>query len=153
MTTQPQTRSSPNGSSAAGVIRSAFERIFSGDFSPFDAHPGLASLKKAFPGMLIAFPDFHAELKQQLVDGDRVASHWIFRGTHLGDFHGIAPTGKAVEFQNLSIARVVDGKIVTYNSEIGGLRLLTQIGALPFAKPAAAGATAVNETSNLPLTR
>jgi predicted ester cyclase len=113
------------------VVRSVFEAIFSGDSTPFDSHPGLASLKKAFPAMLVAFPDFRAELKQQLVEGDRVALHWVFRGTHLGDFYGIPATGKKVEFQNVSISRVVDGRIVNYNSEIGFLSALAQIGALP----------------------
>jgi predicted ester cyclase len=113
------------------VIRDVFLTIFSGDFSPFDDHPGLASLQKHFPPMLVAFPDFSAELKQQIVDGDRVATHWVFRGTHLGDFQGIPATGKAVEFQNLSISRVIDGRIVSYNSEVGWLTVLRQIGALP----------------------
>jgi predicted ester cyclase len=113
------------------VVRSVFQTIFSGDFSPFDAHPGLASLQKHFPPMLVSFPDFSAELKQQIVDGDRVATHWVFRGTHLGDFQGIPGTGKAVEFQNLSISRVIDGRIVSYNSEVGWLTVLRQIGALP----------------------
>jgi predicted ester cyclase len=117
--------------SPAAIVRSVFQTIFSGDFSPFDTHPGLESLKKHFPSMLVAFPDFRAELKQQMVDGDRVATHWIFRGTHLGDLYGIPGTGKPVEFQNLSISRVVDGRIVSYNSEVGWLTALRQIGALP----------------------
>lgn len=113
------------------VVRSVFQTIFSGDFSPFDFHPGLAALKQHFPPMLVAFPDFRAELKQQIVDGDRVGTHWVFRGTHLGEFQGIPGTGKKVEFQNLSISRVVDGRIVNYNSEVGWLTVLRQIGALP----------------------
>ena len=117
--------------SPAAVVRSVFQTIFSGDFSPFESHPGLAALQKHFPPMLVSFPDFRAELKQQIVDGDRVGTHWIFRGTHLGDFHGIPGTGKPVEFQNLSISRVVDGRIVSYNSEVGWLTVLRQIGALP----------------------
>jgi predicted ester cyclase len=115
------------------VVRTVFGRIFGGDLSPLDEHSGLFALKKAFPSMLTAFPDFQAELTQQLVDGDRVISHWIFRGTHLGAFYGIPATGKPVEFQNISICRVVDGRIVSYNSEIGALRLLTQIGLLPLS--------------------
>ena len=113
------------------VVRSVFQTIFSGDFSPFESHPGLAALQKHFPAMLVSFPDFRAELKQQIVEGDRVATHWVFRGTHLGDLYGIPGTGKPVEFQNLSISRVVDGRIVSYNSEVGWLTVLRQIGALP----------------------
>jgi predicted ester cyclase len=127
-----RSHSDNNVDSPAAVVRSVFTRIFAGDVAPFASNPGLASLDKVFPGMLRAFPDFRAELKQQMVDGDRVASQWIFRGTHLGEFHGVPPTGKPVEFQNISICEVVDGRIVAYNSEIGALRLLMQIGALPF---------------------
>lgn len=134
------TSSTTTADSPGGVVISAFEAIFAGDFSPFEVHPGLAALREAFPKMLVAFPDFHAELKQQLVDGDRVALQWIFRGTHLGEFQGIAPTGKPVEFQNLSISRVIDGRIVSYNSEIGALRLLGQIGAFPVQRSVAPAA-------------
>jgi predicted ester cyclase len=116
--------------SPADVVRSVFQTIFAGDYRPFDDHPGLAALRQHFPPMRIAFPDFSAELKQQLVDGDRVASQWIFRGTHNGPLLGIAPTGKSVQFQNVSICRVEDEKIVQYNSEVGWLTLLGQIGAL-----------------------
>ncbi len=116
---------------AADVVRSTFEAIFAGDYSVFASHPGLTALANTFPAMRTAFPDFSAELQQQLVDGDRVASHWLFRGTHLGDLYGIRPTGKKVQFQNVSISRVENGRIVQYNSEVGWLALLKQIGAFP----------------------
>ena len=115
----------------AVVVRSTFQAIFSGDTSPFDAHPGLEALRLHLPALLAAFPDFSAELRQQLVDGDRVASLWIFRGTHRGDLYGVAPTGKAVQFQNLSICRLERGRIVEYNSEVGWLSVFRQLGALP----------------------
>jgi predicted ester cyclase len=57
--------------------------------------------------MKAAFPDIAIELQQQLVDGERVASHRIVRGTHLGDFFGIPPTGKTVKYQDIGIATVV----------------------------------------------
>ena len=117
-----------NLSSPADAARGAFESIFAGDYSVFDRHPGLAALRQHFPPMRIAFPDFRAELKQQLVDGNRVAFQWIFRGTHNGPLLGVAPTGKTVEFQNVSISRVEDGRIVQYNSEVGWLALLNQLG-------------------------
>ena len=124
----------------AAIVRSAFQAIFAGDTSPFDSHPGLEALRLHFPALLTAFPDFTAELKQQLVDGDRVASHWVFRGTHRGDLYGIAPTGKSVQFQNLSICRVERGRIVQYNSEVGWLSVFRQIGALPLRATRGPGA-------------
>src|SRR5205085_7104850 len=112
------------------IGRSTFERIFAGDMSAIAEHPGLASLQRAFPSMLAAFPDFTAEFKQQLVDGDRVAMHWIFRGTHKGELYGVPPTGKSVQFQNISISRVENGRIVAYNSEVGWLSVFREIGVI-----------------------
>lgn len=117
--------------SAAEVVRDTFFAIFRGETAPFEEHPGLHALRAAFPPMLTAFPDFSAELMQQIADGDRVASHWIFRGTHLGVLYGIQPTGRQAQFQNLSICRVQEGRVVQYNSEIGWMALLRQLDAWP----------------------
>jgi len=119
----------------AAIVREAFGSIFRGETAPFEQHPGLQQLRAAFPPMLAAFPDFSAELVQQVVGDDRVASHWIFRGTHRGELYGIRPTGKQVQFQNLSICQVEGGKILQYNSEIGWMALLKQIGAWPPTAP------------------
>lgn len=115
---------------AADIARGVFESIFSGNLQPLGEHPGLAALREHFPPLLAAFPDFRAELKQQLVDGDRVVLHWVFRGTHRGALYGIEPTAKEVQFQNISISRVENGKIVQYNSEVGWLALFRQLGVM-----------------------
>ena len=36
------------------------------------------------------------------------------RGTHLGEFEGIAPTGKRVEVRAIDIYRITEGKIVEH---------------------------------------
>jgi predicted ester cyclase len=127
------TPAAPNADPAA-VVRDVFERLFLTGVDALDGHPGMDALRSAFPMIRTAFPDATIELQQQLVDGDRVASHWIVRGTHLGDFFGAAPTGNAVKYQNIGIATVVDGRIVQYNAENGWLAVLRQIGALPLTK-------------------
>src|SRR5690349_12952878 len=117
--------------SPAMLVTDVIKRMFDGDLAALDRHPGLAALKETFPRVKAAFPDIKAELQQTMVDGDRVATHWIFSGTHTGTFYGIPPTGKPVRTQNVSIARVDGDRIVEYNSEVGWLRVLTDIGALP----------------------
>jgi len=118
--------------SPAEIARKTIETLFStGNLSTLDSHPGMDSLRKVFPAFKTAFPDVRVELQQQVVNEDRVASHWIFQGTHLGDLYGIPPTGKPVRFQNISIVKVEDGKIVQYNSEVGWLSIFMQIGLLP----------------------
>ena len=96
-----------------------------------DQHPGMEHLRRLWPSVKEAFPDFRAEIQQQLIQGNLVASHWVFSGTHQGNLFGVPATGKSVRFQNLSIAKVIDEKVVQYNSETGWLDFLMQVGVLP----------------------
>ena len=59
-----------------------------------------------------AFPDLKFNIDQTFAEGDLVAMHWTFRGTHNGQFLGAAPTGKQVNIEGLSMSRIKDGKIV-----------------------------------------
>ncbi len=116
------------------VVVAMVEALVAGGEETLETHPGMEHLMRLWPSVKEAFPDFRAEVQQQLTQGDRVASHWIFSGTHRGDLFGVPATGKTVRFQNLSIARVIDGTVVQYNSETGWLDFLMQVGALPFKR-------------------
>jgi predicted ester cyclase len=94
-------------------------------------HPGMEHLRRLWPSVRTAIPDFRADLQQQVVEGDRVASLWTFSGTHQGPLFGVPASGKSVRFQNVSIAQVKDGAVVQYNSETGWLDFLMQVGTLP----------------------
>lgn len=96
-----------------------------------EPHPGMEHLRRLWPSVQAAIPDFGAELQQQVVEADRVASLWTFSGTHRGTLFGVPPTNRAVRFQNVSIAKVADDKVVHYNSETGWLDFLMQVGVLP----------------------
>lgn len=113
------------------VVIAMVEALVAHGEQTLDPHPGMDHLKRLWPSVREAFPDFRAEVQQQLTQGDRVASHWVFSGTHRGNLFGVPPTGKSVRFQNLSIAQVIDQKVVQYNSETGWLDFLMQVGALP----------------------
>ena len=82
-----------------------------------------------------AFPDYHGTNEIQIAEGDMVANHFVFYGTHRGEFMGIAPTGREVRFTGLTIDRVVDGKIVENWIEGDLEDLLRQIGAVVRAEP------------------
>lgn len=113
------------------VVVAMVEALVARGEQSLEPHPGMDHLRRLWPSVREAIPDFRAEVQQQLTQGDRVASHWIFSGTHQGKLFGVPPTGKSVRFQNLSIATVVDGQVVQYNSETGWLDFLWQVGALP----------------------
>ena len=60
-----------------------------------------------------------------------MANRFVFLGTHLGEFEGISPTGKRVEFVGHSIDRVVQGKLVESWVEVDMLGVMEQLGAVP----------------------
>jgi serine phosphatase RsbU (regulator of sigma subunit) len=60
-----------------------------------------------------AFLDLHATVEDQIAEGDKVVSRWKMRGTHQGEFRGIAPTGEEVEINGIGIFRFSsEGKVV-----------------------------------------
>jgi predicted ester cyclase len=70
-----------------------------------------------------AFPDFMHEILESIAEGDFVAIRMTVRGTHKGEFLGMAATGKEVEFSATTMWRVADDKIVEYwgDSDMAGL--------------------------------
>jgi predicted ester cyclase len=82
-----------------------------------------------------AFPDYHGTNEIQIAEGDMVANHFVFYGTHRGEFMGIPPTGREVRFTGLAIDRIVDGKIVENWIEGDLEDILRQIGAVVRAEP------------------
>ncbi len=77
------------------------------------------------------FPDVVSTIEDLIAEGDKVVARWRSRATHQGEYMGISPTGKDVEFTGISIYRIEEGKIAeSWNSE-DQLGLLRQIGGVP----------------------
>ncbi len=93
--------------------------------------PGREGLKQLVMMVRSAFPDIHNTVEDAVAEGDRVAVRIVVRGTHHHEFLGIPPSGKAVEWGEIHIYRVVGGKIVEHWGEVDLLGLLQQIGAIP----------------------
>ncbi len=88
-----------------------------------------------------AFPDLHTTVEDVVSDGDMVCERVVTRGTHLGQlsfgpYQSIPPTGRRVEWQALSMFRVVGGRIVENWAMPDQLALLQQVGAIPSVGPA-----------------
>ena len=78
-----------------------------------------------------AFPDSAGTNVEQIAEGEEVANRFVFLGTHLGEFEGVNPTGRRVEFVGHSIDRVVEGKIVESWVEVDTLGVMRQLRAEP----------------------
>lgn len=95
---------------------------------PPGASPDIRGLGRAFTRVRASFPDFHATVEDLVAEGDRVAYRWTFRGTHLGDFGGIPPTGREAEWSVIGIARFAEGKMVERWQRLDTAGLLAQLG-------------------------
>lgn len=92
---------------------------------------GVDGARDAFTTAMKIFSDWTHEVPQQFSDGEFVISRIIGRGRHTGDFLGIPASNKEVTMEGIAIHRVVDGKVVEHWSQVDGLGLLSQIGAIP----------------------
>jgi steroid delta-isomerase-like uncharacterized protein len=81
--------------------------------------------------MRSGFPDIQWTLEELIIEGDRVAARFTMRGTHLGSFLGVPPSGKTIEVKAVNFYRFADGQIVEEHGQPDLLGLLQQIGAVP----------------------
>ena len=65
-----------------------------------------------------------------------VVTRMVVRGTHTGDFRGIAPSGRQVAVDAVNISRLVEGRVVEEWVNFDAMGLLRQLGALPLPAPA-----------------
>lgn len=81
-------------------------------------------------GVHDVYPDIQVTIEQQIAEGDWVVSRVTARGTHRGEWLGMKPTGKALEFTGVNIDKVVDGRIVEHGGAANMLEPLLQAGAI-----------------------
>ena len=93
--------------------------------------PGREAMILLGQSVAAGFPDVHATVEELLAEGDKVVERTTARGTHLGVFNGIPPTGREVTWTEMHIYRIDQGKIAELWSEIDFLGLLVQLGAIP----------------------
>ena len=81
-----------------------------------------------------AFPDFDMTVVDLIAEGDTVVGHFKCSGTHLGEWLGVAGTGRRfVDVDEIYIFRVCDGKLVSAVGVEDNLSRLRQLGIGPTA--------------------
>ncbi len=90
------------------------------------------------------FPDWIETIEDIIAEGDKVWVHFTGTGTHMGEWLGIAPTGKKITFTAVQIWRLVDGKVVEKKS-IGDLMgAFKQLGVIEYTEKAKQVLAAIN---------
>jgi predicted ester cyclase len=79
-------------------------------------------------GFVEGFPDLRLTVEDAVGEGDLVAQRVHFAGTHTGEFQGLPPTHRKVEFSGLELNRFVDGRVAEHWFQLDALTLLQQLG-------------------------
>jgi len=83
-----------------------------------------------------AFPDLNLTIDDILEDGNKVVTRWTGRGTHKGNFAGLAPTGRAATVTGIIISQFSNGKLVEDHESFDEIGMLRQLGVTTIPAPA-----------------
>jgi steroid delta-isomerase-like uncharacterized protein len=98
---------------------------------PPNTSPDKAGLKEIVKLLRGAFPDLKLTIVDAIAEGDKVAIRLVSRGTHKGDFLGIAPTGRSINVNEQHFVRFAGGKIVEHWGVEDNLGMMQQLGVVP----------------------
>jgi predicted ester cyclase len=92
-------------------------------------HDGRAA-EVALRAVFHAFLDIKLTTDELMIDGDRVAQLLSISATHVGEFLGLAPTGKPFHLNAVFLYELKDGKIVRERRIYDFTGMLVRIGIL-----------------------
>ena len=107
----------------------AAEEILSAEFVdhlPREEERGLEELKQYVTMYRAAFPDIRDTIDELVAEGEKVVVRLTSRGSHQGEFMGIAPTGRHVRFSRMRLFRIAENKTAESWVNIDQLGLLEQ---------------------------
>ncbi|NVO18658.1 MAG: ester cyclase [Bacteroidetes bacterium] len=81
-------------------------------------------------GVRNTYPDLILTVDMQLAEGDWVVTCYTMRGTHMGEWMGIKPTGKRLETIGVNLDKVINGKIVEHGGAVNLFTSLLSVGAI-----------------------
>ncbi|WP_395348209.1 ester cyclase [Variovorax sp. UC122_21] len=109
------------------LVQRFFAAIESADFGVFDdivaldyddhlpgQGRGRETLKQYFRGLHSAFADLKLPISALVAEGDKVAVLNAVRGTHHGDFAGLAATGRTIDAPAFQLYRIEDGRLAEH---------------------------------------
>ena len=104
------------GQSAGNI--DAIDELCSPEFvnhsAPSGMPPNREGVKQVTAMFRQAFPDSYFTVEDMIAEGDKVATHKTFHGTHEGEFMGMPPTGRRVSMELIDIVRIFEGRVVEH---------------------------------------
>jgi steroid delta-isomerase-like uncharacterized protein len=90
----------------------SFDELVHPDYTDGFDGSGRDEYRALIGAMQAAFPDLRVTIEDEIAEGVKVVGRFVLRGTHHGEFLGIAATGKQVEFDGVGIIELRDGKMI-----------------------------------------
>ncbi len=75
-------------------------------------------------------PDVRTTVTDLVAEGNRVVVFWRIQGTQHGELFGVAPTGRSIDANSISLVTFRDGQVVNYSVLPDRLAILHQLGAV-----------------------
>ena len=93
--------------------------------------PGLDGLKEVLRGLRNAFPDMQWTVEEQIEEGEKVVTRFVWTGTHKGEIFGVPATGRPVTVWGVVIDKFVGEKVKKTRIIMDSLGLMAQLGVFP----------------------
>ena len=114
---------------------SVVDEIFDPGYVEHSPAPGLPptreGLKQMFMMYLKAFPDMKISPSHLVAEGEFVLVHHLTTGTNKGEMMGIPATGKAVNFNEMHLVRISNGKAMEHWGVEDSMTMMQQLGLMP----------------------
>jgi predicted ester cyclase len=91
---------------------------------------GIEGAKAHIVGVRQTFRDLYLTIDLQIAQDDWVVTCVTVRGTHLGTWMGMKPTGKKLAITGVNVDRVVNERIVEHGGAANMLEPLLEVGAI-----------------------
>jgi predicted ester cyclase len=96
----------------------------------FGALGSRAEIAQSYEQLFTSFPDWLFKSEELIVDGDRVAQHFVATATHVGEFMGLPGTNRHGRIEGVMLYEMKDGAIFREQRLYDFSALLIQIGVL-----------------------
>ncbi|WP_372753234.1 ester cyclase [Mariniflexile sp.] len=92
---------------------------------------GIENFKAYYQNFITGFSDIKFTVVHIFGEGENIVKHWNFKGTHTGEFFGIPATGKSVDIEGVTLAKMKDGKIAQEQDFMDNSVFMQQLGLAP----------------------
>jgi predicted ester cyclase len=93
------------------VYSSDFVAHFPKGWSETVSRDGHAGIRAAIERLRAGFPDWHEQIQDIIIDGDKVAVRYPSTGTNTGMLADRLATGRRISVDELSIFRIANGRV------------------------------------------